>query len=81
MVAPSPMTFASHLIRVRLWPQVGEPDFVNYWINSAWGRMWARYVKTDAVSQSNINGTFRNAEEKGRNPRFLDASTPLLGRL
>jgi len=28
-----------------------------YWIGSAWGRLWARQVKTDGVSQSNINGT------------------------
>lgn len=51
------MTFASYLIRVRFAPDVANPDFVNYWINSAWGRTWARHVKTDGVSQSNINGT------------------------
>lgn len=53
----APMTFASYLIRVRFAPGVADADFVNYWINSAWGRMWARYVKTDGVSQSNINGS------------------------
>jgi type I restriction enzyme S subunit len=53
----SPMTFASYLIRVRFCPGVADADFVNYWVNSAWGRMWARYVKTDGVSQSNINGS------------------------
>lgn len=52
-----PMTFASYLIRVRFAPEVAEPDFVSYWINSAWGRAWAHQVKTDGVSQSNINGT------------------------
>lgn len=51
------MTFASYLIRVRFTPEVADPDFVNYWVNSAWGRAWARHVKTDGVSQSNINGT------------------------
>ena len=51
------MTFASYLIRVRSVDQVVDPDFVNYWLNSAWGRMWAHHVKTDGVSQSNINGT------------------------
>ncbi len=51
------MTFASYLIRVRFVRGVADPDFVNFWINSAWGRMWARHVKTDGVSQSNINGT------------------------
>lgn len=51
------MSFASYLIRVRFIPDVALPDFVNYWINSAWGRVWARQVKTDGVSQSNINGS------------------------
>jgi type I restriction enzyme, S subunit len=55
--AKTPMTFASYLIRVRFADDVAEPDFVNYWINSAWGKAWARHVKTDGVSQSNINGT------------------------
>lgn len=55
--APETMTFASYLIRVRLHPAVAEPDFVSYWINSAWGKAWAYQVKTDGVSQSNINGT------------------------
>ncbi|GAT02589.1 type I restriction modification system, specificity subunit [Mycolicibacterium fortuitum subsp. acetamidolyticum] len=54
---PVAMTFASYLIRVRFADDVADPDFVNYWLNSAWGRMWARHVKTDGVSQSNINGT------------------------
>ena len=53
----APTSFASYLIRVRLDPDVAEPNFVNYWINSAWGRLWARHAKTDGVSQSNINGT------------------------
>jgi len=52
-----PMSFASYLIRVRFAPGVADPDFVNYWINSTWGRAWARQVKTDGVSQSNINGS------------------------
>ncbi len=54
---PATMSFASYLIRVRLSPDVADPDFVNYWINSAWGRAWAATTKTDGVSQSNINGT------------------------
>ncbi len=52
-----PVTFASYLIRVRFAPAVAEPDFVNLWINSAWGKEWARLTKTDCVSQSNINGS------------------------
>jgi type I restriction enzyme S subunit len=54
---PEEMTFASYLIRVRFRSDVAEPDFVSYRLNSAWGRSWARLVKTDGVSQSNINGT------------------------
>jgi type I restriction enzyme S subunit len=54
---PGDMSFASYLIRVRFDPEVADPDFVNFWINSAWGKQWARHVKTDGVSQSNINGT------------------------
>lgn len=50
-------SFASYLIRVRLFSEVCDPDFACYWINSAWGRAWAHLVKTDGVSQSNINGT------------------------
>lgn len=52
-----PMSFASYLIRVRFASDVCDPDFANYWINSAWGRAWAHLGKTDGVSQSNINGT------------------------
>jgi type I restriction enzyme S subunit len=54
---PESMSFASYLIRVRFDPSIAHPDFVNYWINSTWGREWARLVKTDGVSQSNINGS------------------------
>lgn len=51
-----PATFASYLIRVRFRRELIDPDFVGMWLNSAWGRAWARQVKTDGVSQSNING-------------------------
>lgn len=50
-------SFASYLIRVRFDDEIAHPDFVNYWINSAWGRAWAQLAKTDGVSQSNINGS------------------------
>lgn len=49
-------TYASYLIRVRLHPDV-SPDFVNIWLGSPVGRAWAMRVKTDAIGQSNINGT------------------------
>jgi len=49
--------FASYLIRVRIQPELAVPQFVCHWINSPWGRIWARQVKSDGVSQSNINST------------------------
>lgn len=52
-----PMSFASYLIRVRFHSTVAHPDFASYWLNSASGKEWACLVKTDGVSQSNINGT------------------------
>lgn len=87
------MTFASYLIRVRFDADVAEPDFVSYWINSAWGKAWARHVKTDGVSQSNINGTKLGAmplplppideqrEIVRRASRMLQLSGDLLARL
>jgi type I restriction enzyme S subunit len=47
--------FASYLIRVKLDRERVDPSFVAHWINSPWGRAWARQVKRDAISQSNIN--------------------------
>ncbi len=52
-----PASFASYLIRVRFDNRAALPEFVNYWLNSAWGRAWAQLAKTDGVSQSNINGS------------------------
>lgn len=52
-----PASFASYLIRVRFDDRAVLPEFVNYWLNSAWGHEWARLAKTDGVSQSNINGS------------------------
>jgi type I restriction enzyme S subunit len=51
------MVFASYLIRVRLKSRAVLPDYLCAWIGSPWGRHWARAVRTDGVSQSNINGT------------------------
>ena len=47
--------FASYLVRLRCDPAVVESRYVCAWINSLWGRQWARMVRTDCVSQSNIN--------------------------
>jgi len=89
----TPMTFASYLIRVRFAPEVAEPDFVHFWINSAWGKAWARQVKNDGVSQSNINGTKLGAmplplppieeqrEVVHRASRMLELADGLLARI
>lgn len=47
--------FASYLIRVVCDPARVDSRFVSFWINSSWGRAWARAVRTDSASQSNIN--------------------------
>ncbi|KAB2908720.1 MAG: hypothetical protein F9K40_04185 [Kofleriaceae bacterium] len=49
--------FASYLVRVRLNAALAVPEYVEAWIMSPWGRAWARHVRTDGVSQSNINAT------------------------
>ena len=51
------MVFASYLIRLVTRGDAIDPKYLCLWINSAWGREWAARVKTDGVSQSNINGT------------------------
>jgi len=52
-----PMVFASYLIRAQAKPRIVRPEFVSWWLNSAWGRLWARHVRADGVSQSNINAS------------------------
>jgi type I restriction enzyme S subunit len=47
--------FASYLVRVRPNSNLILSDYLCWWINSMWGREWARNVRTDGVSQSNIN--------------------------
>ncbi len=49
--------FASYLVRVRFKVEHAVPEFAEAWIMSPWGRAWARHVRTDGVSQSNINAT------------------------
>lgn len=52
-----PMAFASYLIRMSTNPRLVAPEFLGHWLNSWWGRQWARQVRTDGVGQSNINAT------------------------
>lgn len=50
-----PAVFASYLVRLTCDERLALPEYLSAWINSPWGRAWARSVKTDCVSQSNIN--------------------------
>jgi type I restriction enzyme S subunit len=47
--------FASYLVRIRPNGNLILSDYLCWWINSMWGRESARNVRTDGVSQSNIN--------------------------
>jgi type I restriction enzyme S subunit len=49
-----PAIFAGYLIRVNHEQEL-LPEYLNYCLNSADARAWCRAVKTDGVSQSNIN--------------------------
>jgi type I restriction enzyme S subunit len=54
--APSPCSFASYLIRVRLRPGY-LPQLLPYFLLSPYGRAWARSVTSQQVGQANINGS------------------------
>ncbi len=47
--------FASYLVRVQCDRHLVDSRYVCGWINSPWGRRWARTVRTDCSNQSNIN--------------------------
>lgn len=47
--------FASYLIRIAADPRLVLSRYLCGWINSPWGRAWARAVRSDCVSQSNIS--------------------------
>ena len=49
--------FASYLVRITTDPELVLSEYLCGWINSPWGRQWARTVRTDCVSQSNINAS------------------------
>jgi type I restriction enzyme S subunit len=53
---PSPCSFASYLIRVRLLSGVAPQLIVNS-INGGFGRRWIKRVVTQMVGQANVNGT------------------------
>jgi type I restriction enzyme S subunit len=49
--------FASYLVRLACDGERMLSRFLCSWINSPWGRQWARTVRRDCVSQSNINSS------------------------
>jgi type I restriction enzyme S subunit len=53
---PSPCSFASYLIRVRLIDGYA-PDLLAYFLNSSMGRAWVASVVTQQVGQANVNGS------------------------
>jgi len=53
---PSPCSFASYLIRVRMLAGAA-PEIVAHALNSGFGRRWIKAVVTQTVGQANVNGT------------------------
>ncbi len=47
--------FASYLVRIQCDEHLVDSRYLCGWINSPWGRRWARTVRTDCSNQSNIN--------------------------
>ncbi|PYQ57302.1 MAG: hypothetical protein DMF53_23080 [Acidobacteria bacterium] len=47
--------FASYLVRIQCDGHLVDSHYLCGWINSPWGRRWARTVRTDCSNQSNIN--------------------------
>lgn len=54
--SPSPCSFASYLIRIRLSPDVA-PSIVLIALNGTMGRIWVKRVMNQTVGQANVNGT------------------------
>ena len=53
---PSPCSFASYLIRVRLLEGV-RPAILVFALNSGFGRAWIKRMVNQTVGQANVNGT------------------------
>ena len=53
---PSPCSFASYLIRVRLVPGI-RPVILTTAINGGFGRAWIKKVVNQTVGQANVNGS------------------------
>ena len=52
-----PALFAGYLVRVNQIDQVASGPYVAHFLNSPLAREHGKFVKTDGVNQSNINGT------------------------
>jgi type I restriction enzyme S subunit len=50
-----PAIFAGYLIRINPFANVLSPDYLNYTLNTMYARDYCLQVKSDGVSQSNIN--------------------------
>ena len=49
--------FASYLIRVKVNKSIYSSEFLNYYINSSFGRDFIKSVVSQNVGQANVNGT------------------------
>ena len=49
--------FASYLIRVKVNKSIYSSEFLNYYINSSFGREFIKSVVSQNVGQANVNGT------------------------
>lgn len=56
MGQPSPCSYASYLISVRLLPGC-LPKYLCFFLNSWYGRLWVASVVSQQVGQANVNGT------------------------
>lgn len=83
-----PAIYAGYLIRIQCTERI-LPEFLTYCLNSPLGRAYCWEVKTDGVSQSNINakkiGAFRfllpQLEEQAEIVRRIDSAFDWLDRL
>lgn len=51
----TPCIFAGYLVRVNHLPQLVDPHYLNFYLNSPVAKFQGNKVKTDGVNQSNIN--------------------------
>ena len=51
---PRPCSFASYLVRLRVI--LCDPEYIVYWLNSAFGKKWVSENKSQQVGQANLSG-------------------------